>query len=190
MNVEVFVHPQGLCESTQVGPGTRIWAFAHVMKDARIGAQNNIGEGAFVESGAVLGDRVTVKNGVYVWDGVTCEDEVFLGPACVLTNRRWPRSRQGRSVSKKPWDPILIRRGAAIGAGAVLVCPVTIGRYALVAAGAVVTKDVPDHGLVAGNPARRSGWVCECGQKLTKELVCPECKWAYTHNSSQGLVRR
>jgi len=187
---EVFVHPQGLCESDQVGSGTKIWAFAHVMKGARIGAGCNIGQGAFVESGAVLGDRVTVKNGVYVWDGVRVEDGVFLGPACVLTNRRRPRSRQGQGGPRPPFDPILIQEGATIGAGAVLICPLIVGRFAFVGAGAVVNRDVPDHALVLGHPARRAGWVCQCGQTLTENLVCPDCKRAYAHNNEGGLKAR
>ena len=190
MTEGVFVHPQGICESDSVGPGTRIWAFAHVMKRALIGSDCNIGEGAFVEGGAVLGDRVTVKNGVYVWDGVVVEAGVFLGPGCVLTNRNRPRSRQGQEGTKAPWDPIVIREGASIGAGAVLVCPLEVGRFALVGAGAVVTRDVPDHGLVVGNPARRIGWACECGAGLDDSLACPECKRAYAHNSQGGLTAR
>ena len=187
MDKSVYVHPMGLCEAEQVGDGTRIWAFAHVMKGAVVGSDCNIGEGAFVEGGAVLGDRVTVKNGVYIWDGVTVEEEVFLGPACVLTNRNRPRSQQGNQGPKAPWDPILIRQGASIGAGAILVCPVEIGRYALVGAGAVVTRDVPDHGLVKGNPARLAGWACVCGAALDRELKCPECGRAFAHNSQEGL---
>ena len=183
----VYVHPKGICEAEDIGPGTRIWAFAHVMKGAHIGSECNIGEGAFVESGAVLGDRVTVKNGVCVWDGVTVEEGAFLGPGCILTNRRRPRSRQGRGQPKEPWDPILIRRGASIGAGAVLVCPLEVGRFALVGAGAVVTGDVPDYGLVVGNPARRTGWVCRCGAGLDPELRCRDCNRAYAHNSKGGL---
>lgn len=182
MGKEVYVHPRGLCESAEVGSGTRIWAFAHVMKEARVGRDCNIGEGAFVESGAVLGDRVTVKNGVYVWDGVTAEDEVFLGPACVLTNVNKPRSRQGRNSPKKEWDKTLIRQGATIGASAVLVAPVTVGQAAMVGAGSVVIRDVPDHGLVVGNPARRVGWVCSCGEKLDSELVCPACGGRYAED--------
>ena len=189
MTAEVFVHPKGLCESDRVGPRTRIWAFAHVQKEAVIGSDCNIGQGAFVESGVVLGDRVTVKNGVHVWDGVRVEDGVFLGPACVLTNRRRPRSQQGRQGPQEPWDPILIREGASIGAGAVLVCPLTIGRFALVGAGAVVTRDVPDHGLVVGNPARQVGWACSCGQTLSPDLGCPDCGQAY-RRVGEGLSPR
>ncbi len=190
MAEDVFVHPQALCESAQVGAGTRIWAFAHVMKGARLGCECNICQGAFIESGAQLGHRVTVKNQVAVWDGVVVEDGVFLGPACVLTNDRRPRSRQGQKRAAKPRDQTLIRQGASVGAGAVLVCPLKIGRFALIGAGAVVTRDAPDHALMVGHPARRVGWVCECGQTLTKDLDCPDCGLAFERAGPEGLARR
>lgn len=169
-DASVFVHPRGLCESADVGPGTRVWAFAHVMEGAVVGADCNIGDHAFIEGGARLGDRVTVKNAVLVWDKVTIEDEVFLGPNAVFTNDLRPRA----SV-KRPRDellPTLVRRGATVGAQATIVCGVVIGAHAFVAAGSVVNRDVPDHAFVAGNPARRRGWVCTCGSRLDDDLVC------------------
>ena len=191
MAEEVFVHPQGLCESSQVGPRTKVWAFAHVMKGARIGAGCNICQGVFVESGAWVGDRVTVKNGVFIWDGVRVEDDVFLGPACVLTNVHRPRSQRGERPSSRPvFDQTLIKKGATIGAGAVLICPVTVGCFAFVGAGAVVTADVADQALVMGNPARHVGWVCVCGQELDSDLVCPECARGYHLNEQGGLTGR
>jgi UDP-2-acetamido-3-amino-2,3-dideoxy-glucuronate N-acetyltransferase len=166
----VFVHPRGLCESDAVGPGTRVWAFAHVLAGARVGAGCNICDHAFIESGAVLGDRVTVKNAVLVWDGVTVEDEVFLGPNMVFTNDLNPRVgfRKGPGELART----LVRRGASIGANATIVCGVEVGERAFVAAGAVVTRDVPAHALVAGNPARRIGWACACGRRLPGDLAC------------------
>jgi len=186
--VEVFVHPQGLCESTQVGTGTRVWAFAHVLPGAVVGSDCNVCDHAFVETGAVLGDRVTVKNGVLVWDGVMIEDEVFLGPGVVFTNDLRPRAaiKRGRDA----FLPTRVRQGATLGANATVVCGTTIGRYAFVAAGAVVTSDVPAHALMVGNPARRQGWVCEDGERLRSDLVCPECKTAYAvHDELDGLVK-
>ena len=167
----VFVHDRALCESDDVGPRTRVWAFAHVLKGARIGADCNVGDHAFIEGGAVIGDRVTVKNCVLVWDGVTVEDEVFLGPNMVFTNDMNPRAAFKKPVAE--WlVRTLVRRGASIGANATIVCGVTIGAAALVGAGSVVVRDVPAHALVVGNPARRIGWVCACGERLADDLVC------------------
>jgi len=181
----VFVHPRALCESEQVGAGTRIWAFAHVMSDARVGKDCNIGDHAFLESGATLGDGVVVKNGAMIWDGVTIEDEVFIGPGVMFTNDRFPRSRRSPAAMRRyahaeNWrEPTLVRRGASIGARAVILCGITVGAYACVAAGAVVTHDVPEHALIAGHPARAIGWVCACGLRLAKALRCEACARAY-----------
>ena len=165
----VFVHTSGLCESTDVGPRTRVWAFAHVLEGARVGADCNIGDHAFIEGGARLGSRVTVKNAVLVWDGVTIEDDVFLGPNMVFTNDLRPRAFLKASFSVVP---TVVRRGATIGANATVVCGATIGEYAFVAAGALVNRDVATHELVAGNPAIRIGWVCSCGSRLGDDLTC------------------
>lgn len=182
---DVFVHPAGLCESEDVGAGTRVWAFAHVLPGARVGRDCNICDGAFVETGAALGDRVTVKNGTLVFMGVTCEDEVFLGPNVLFTNDLRPRAH----VRKGHDDlvPTVVRRGATLGAGAVVVCGVEIGSYAFAAAGSVVTRDVPAHAFVAGNPAAVKGWVCACGHRLDADLRCADCGNSYTPNGSAGL---
>lgn len=182
----VFVHPAGLCESSDVGPGTRVWAFAHVMPGAVIGPDCNICDHAFVEGGVTLGRNVTVKNGVLLFSGVAVEDDVFLGPNCVFTNDLRPRA-----FIKRPPEaflPTLIARGATIGAGAVIVCGHRVGEYSMVAAGAVVAADVPDHALVAGNPARRRAWVCECGEKLDASLGCPADGRRYAESAgTEGL---
>lgn len=165
-----FVHPQALVESEEIGAGCRVWAFAHVMPGAQIGTHCNVGDHAFIETGAKLGNHVTVKNGVSVWDGVTAEDHVFIGPNVVFTNDRNPRA-----AVKKSRDQFLktqIREGASLGANVTVVCGITIGRFAFAGAGAVLTKDVPDHALVVGNPARVIGYMCECGEKLTEGLTC------------------
>ncbi len=145
---EPFVHPAALVESNDVGPGTRIWAFAHVMPSARIGADCNVCDHTYVDDGVVVGDRVTIKSGVYLWEGMVVEDDVFLGPQATFTNARFPRSRQ-------PWtcEGITIRRGATIGAGAVVTPGVTIGERAMVGAGAVVVRDLEPDVVVVGNPA-------------------------------------
>lgn len=169
------VHQTALCESESIGGGTRIWAFAHVMKGARIGRDCNLGDHVFVEDGAVIGDRVTIKNGVAIWRGVTLEDDVFVGPLAVFTNDRHPRSpravhAQERYAHVENWlEPTHLKRGATIGAGAIILCGITIGQYATVGAGAVVTRDVPDHALMLGNPARQRGWVCVCGQTFAQQ---------------------
>jgi acetyltransferase-like isoleucine patch superfamily enzyme len=166
----VFVHERALCESDDIGPRTRVWAFAHVMKGAKVGADCNVCDHAFIESGAVLGDRVTVKNCVLVWDKVTVEDEVFLGPNMVFTNDMNPRVAFKKDPSA--FLPTLVRRGTSIGANATIVCGVTIGEQAFIGAGTVVIHDVPAHALVVGNPARRVGWICACGEKLADSLAC------------------
>jgi UDP-2-acetamido-3-amino-2,3-dideoxy-glucuronate N-acetyltransferase len=166
-NESFFVHPQGIAESERIGAGTRIWAFAHVMRGAEVGERCNVGEHAFIETGAIVGNDVTVKNGVSVWSGLVIEDEVFLGPHCVFTNDPNPRSY----IKKGPQALVetRVRRGATIGAGAVIVCGHEIGHYAFVGAGTVVIRDVPDFALVVGNPARQIGWMCLCAQKLPLE---------------------
>lgn len=172
----VFVHPQGLCESDDVGAGTKIWAFAHVMRGAVVGAGCNVCGGAFLETGAVIGDRVTVKNNVLVWDKVRVEDDVFLGPNVVFTNDLNPRA-----AFKKPADEFLttvVGEGASLGANVTVVCGTTIGRNALIGAGSVVVRDVPAHALVVGNPARLIGWVCACGERLDASFRCG-CGRAY-----------
>ncbi|MBM4442827.1 MAG: N-acetyltransferase [Candidatus Rokubacteria bacterium] len=167
----VYRHPTALVETTAIGDGTRIWAFAHVMDGARVGRRCNIGDQCFVEAGAVIGDDVTVKNGVSVWAHVRVEDGVFLGPNVALTNDRRPRSRA-------PWTPVptVIATGATIGANATIVCGCDIGAYAMIGAGAVVTKPVPPHALVVGNPGRVVGYVCACGERLLTRGATAQCR--------------
>jgi len=166
----IFVHSLGLCESSEVGPGTRVWAFAHVMDGAVVGARCNICDHAFVESGARVGDNVTVKNAVLIWSGVTIEDDVFLGPGCCFTNDLRPRSKRKKAAEEL--TPTMVRQGATIGGNATIVCGCEVGAHAFVAAGSVVARDVAPHALVAGVPARQIGWVCECGERLGDDLAC------------------
>jgi UDP-2-acetamido-3-amino-2,3-dideoxy-glucuronate N-acetyltransferase len=152
---EFFVHPHGLCESKNVGSGTRVWAFAHVLSGARIGRDCNLCDGVFVENDVVIGDRVTVKCGVQLWDGLRLEDYVFVGPNATFTNDRLPRSKQ----YPVRLATTVVREGASIGANATILPGVTIGIRAMVGAGAVVTRDVPANAIVVGNPARITGYV-------------------------------
>ena len=183
---EVFKHPNSLVESENIGDGTRIWAFAHVMSGANIGERCNLCDHTFVESYAVLGNNVTVKNGVSIWDGVTLEDDVFVGPCVAFTNDLTPRAE----VKKTPAQltTTRVRKGASLGANTTVVCGITVGRYAFAGAGAVLTKDVPDYALVLGNPARVVGYMCECGARLPEHLTCG-CGRAYAH-ANPGLVLR
>jgi UDP-2-acetamido-3-amino-2,3-dideoxy-glucuronate N-acetyltransferase len=167
-----FAHPNAIVESHDVGEGTRIWAFAHVLPGARIGRQCNVGDHCFIEGKVVIGDYCTIKNGVAIWDLVTLEDGVFVGPNAVFTNDIRPRAFPEFRATPEEWLPTLVREGAAIGANATIVCGTTIGRYAFVGAGSVVTKDVIDHGLVVGVPARRVGYVCKCGRRVRPEHPC------------------
>jgi acetyltransferase-like isoleucine patch superfamily enzyme len=181
-----MVHPHALCETSAVGPRTRIWAFAHVLDGASIGSDCNICDHAFIEGRVRVGDRVTVKNGVQVFDGVVVEDDVFLGPNCIFTNDLTPRA-----AVKKPAESLsstLVQRGATIGANATIVCGVTIGAHSFVGAGAVVTRSVPAHALVVGNPARQLGWTCRCGSRLDPELRCRCCGATYREDSDGGGV--
>jgi UDP-2-acetamido-3-amino-2,3-dideoxy-glucuronate N-acetyltransferase len=149
-----FVHPQALCESTRVGTGTRVWAFAHVLPGAVIGADCNICDHVFVENDVVMGDRVTVKSGVQLWDGLRIADDVFIGPNVTFSNDKFPRSKQYQSAVEQTF----LERGASVGAGAVVLPGVRIGAKAMVGAGAVVTRDVPARAVVSGNPARIVGY--------------------------------
>ena len=190
MTSDAFVHPTALCEADRVGEGTRIWAFAHVLNGAIVGRHCNIGDHAYIEGGACIGDRVTLKNRALIWDGVTLEDDVFVGPGVIFTNDRYPRSPRMKEAGKRysqpeNWlVPTRVCHGASIGAGAVILCGITIGRCATVAAGAVVTHDVPDHALVAGNPATQVARVCTCGMRLDESLKCPQCECSFAPQGS------
>lgn len=179
---DYFVHESSyLDEGAEVGAGTKVWHFSHVMGGAKIGRNCSIGQNVNIGGKAVVGDGVKIQNNVSVYDNVIIEDEVFCGPSCVFTNVINPRAFVER---KDEYLQTLARRGASIGANATIVCGVTLGRYCFIGAGSVVTKDVLDHALVYGSPARQHGWVCTCGVKLDADLRCPECGEKYKKSES------
>jgi len=174
-------------EGAEVGEGTKIWHFSHVMSGAKIGARCSLGQNVNVGGRAVLGNGVKVQNNVSIYDDVIIEDEVFCGPSMVFTNVINPRAFVER---KHEYKRTLIKRGASIGANATIVCGVTLGEYCFVGAGSVVTKDVPAYALVYGSPARQHGWVCKCGTKLENDLTCSGCgeKYKETEQGIEELV--
>ncbi|HEY8172436.1 MAG TPA: acyltransferase [Dehalococcoidia bacterium] len=178
-----MIHPAAdVSPNARIGEGTTVWNHAQVRENACIGKECRIGKGVYIDHGVSIGDRVKIQNNVSVYHGATIEDGVFVGPHVTFTNDRYPRAIRpdGTTRHEEDWTivPTLVREGASIGAGAVIVCGVTIGRWAMVAAGAVVTRDVPEQGLVAGNPAAMMGWVCTCGHRLERidaTWHCREC---------------
>lgn len=176
-NNEFFVHESSyIDEPCDIGEGTKIWHFSHIMKDCMIGKNCNIGQNVVISPQVLLGDNVKIQNNVSVYTGIICEDDVFLGPSCVFTNVINPRSHINR---KEEYKQTRIKKGASIGANATIICGNTIGKYALIGAGAVVTKDVLDYALVVGNPSKQIGWICQCGEKIsfehTNQTTCRIC---------------
>ena len=188
----VFIHESAYVdEGATIGSGTKIWHFCHIMPGAVIGARCSLGQNVVVMNGTRIGDNCKIQNNVSVYEGVELEDDVFCGPSMVFTNVINPRSHVSR---KDEYRTTLVKRGASIGANATVVCGHTIGRYSFIGAGAVVTRDVPDYALVIGNPARTSGWMCECGVKLASgptpppRVVCASCGARYVDRDG-GVVR-
>ncbi|PKL75714.1 MAG: N-acetyltransferase [Candidatus Melainabacteria bacterium HGW-Melainabacteria-1] len=179
--LDYFVHPSSYVDQPcQIGAGTRIWHFSHIMAHTQIGAYCNLGQNVVVSARVQIGNGVKIQNNVSIYEGTIIEDDVFLGPSCVLTNVSNPRSQVLR---KHLYEKTLIRRGATIGANATIVCGTEIGRYAFIAAGAVVTRDVPDYALMMGTPARQHGWMSRHGHRLIPDTgglaVCPESGLSY-----------
>jgi acetyltransferase-like isoleucine patch superfamily enzyme len=195
--LSVYIHHTAdVSPKAQIGEGTKIWQHCQVREDARIGQNCILSKGVYIDAGVQIGDNVKIQNGISVYHGVTLEDGVFCGPHCVFTNDKRPRAinPDGTLKSGEDWElsDTLVRKGASIGAHATIICGSVIGQWAMIGAGAVVTKDIPDYGLVIGNPARLIGFVCPCGQKLelTPEsqkdlqkapkplmvtMICPDC---------------
>jgi UDP-2-acetamido-3-amino-2,3-dideoxy-glucuronate N-acetyltransferase len=186
---DVFVHESSyIDEGAVIGAGTKIWHFCHVLPGAVIGERCNLGQNVVVMGGTRLGNNVKVQNNVSIYEGVTLEDDVFCGPSCVFTNVINPRSHVSR---KSEYRATVVRRGATIGANATIICGATLGRYAFIGAGAVVRGDVPDFALMVGVPARRVGWMCRCGERLTLadgRACCPACATRYLE--ADGRLRQ
>jgi acetyltransferase-like isoleucine patch superfamily enzyme len=188
MDPDYFVHETAMVATGHIGKGTRIWAFCNVQADVTIGEDCNVGDHCFIERNVAIGDRVTVKNGVSLWDGVTVEDDVFIGPNAAFTNDLYPRSKAYLD------EPVrtLLAKGCSIGANAVILAGHTIGPYAMIGAGAVVTKDVPAYTLWLGNPARQVGFVCSCSRRLdatTAQLDTITCECGETFEMTGNTIR-
>lgn len=183
---DVFLHESSIVdEPCEIGKGTKIWHFCHVMRDAKLGRNCSLGQNVFVAKGVVIGSNVKIQNNVSIYEGVELEDNVFCGPSMVFTNVINPRSE---IVRKHEYRPTLVRRGATLGANCTVLCGHTIGAYAFVGAGAVVTRDVPNYALVLGNPARQVGWMCHCGTRLIggrPEFACASCGASYREQEGQ-----
>lgn len=186
-----FVHESSFVDNGAViKSGTSIWHFCHIMPGAVVGHDCNIGQNVFIGEGVIIGNRVKIQNNVSVYSGVTLEDDVFCGPSCVFTNVNTPRSAVNR---RGQYAKTLVKKGVTIGANATIVCGHTIGEYAFIGAGAVVTRDVPAYALIFGNPAAEHGWVCACGVRLNfndnNESTCAECGTAYRFSAESGEAR-
>lgn len=196
-----YIHPTALVETERIGAGTRVWAFTHIGEGAVIGSNCNIGSHCYIESGVRIGDGVTIKNGNYLWDGVTICNGAFVGPQVVFTNDLRPRSPRLPEAAERYMDdswlsPIMVGEGASIGGGAVIRPGISLKRFCMVGAGAVVTRTVRAHALVMGVPARAAGWVCCCGAKLAfdkdvhRTASCEQCSCEFEYVDGDLVVRR
>ena len=186
-----FVHPTAVVdEGAEIGGGTKIWHFTHIMAGARIGENCIIGQNVFIGSGAILGDNIKVQNNVSIYDGTILEDDVFCGPSMVFTNVFNPRSFISR---KKEFRKTLVKKGVTLGANVTVICGNTIGQYAFIGAGSVVTRDVPDYALVYGNPGKVKGWICQCAEEIgfrSGKAACKACGKKYKKDSMGVMLIR
>lgn len=175
---DYFVHPTSIVDdSVKIGEGTKIWHFCHIQSGARIGKRCSLGQNVNISNNVTIGDGCKLQNNVSLYEGLELENDVFCGPSCVFTNDLTPRAKYPKGPAA--YQSTLIKEGASIGANATIVCGHTIGKWAMIGAGAVVTSNVPDYALMLGVPARRKGWVCECGTILSEDLICKNCGRRY-----------
>lgn len=182
-----FVHPTSIIDdNVEIGEGTKVWHFSHIQSGSRIGKKCSFGQNVYISNGVRIGNGCKVQNNVSIYEGVELEDYVFCGPSMVFTNDLTPRARfpKGHEEYKKT----IVRHDATLGANCTIVCGCEIGEFATIAAGAVITKDVNPHALMAGVPAKRIGWVCECGQVLDEALRCPDCRKKYGTNNDKLAI--
>jgi acetyltransferase-like isoleucine patch superfamily enzyme len=182
-----YINPTSLVDAgVKIGAGTKIWHFSHIIAGCQIGENCSIGQNVVIGPDSIIGKGCKIQNNVSIYKGVKLEDFVFCGPSAVFTNVINPRAEIKRMSEIKP---TLVKKGATLGANCTIVCGHTIGSYAFIAAGAVITKDVPDYALMTGNPARQQGWICQCGNKLTDKCQCPQCGTKYKMKGKQGLQK-
>lgn len=185
INENVFIHESSYVdENVDIGSGTKIWHFSHILSNCNIGQDCSLGQNVVIGPNVSVGSKVKIQNNVSVYEGVTLEDGVFCGPSCVFTNVNNPRSEIAR---KDEYRKTIVRRGASIGANATIICGHNLGEYCFIAAGAVVTKEVPAYALMAGTPAKRIGWMSKAGGRLGKDLICPIDGTAYVLTASEKL---
>lgn len=183
MKNNFFIHESSIVETKEIGINTRIWAFSHVMVKSKIGSNCNIGEHCYIENDVIIGNDVTIKNGISIWDGVIIEDKVFLGPNVVFTNDIRPRSKAHDYELKIT----IVKTGASIGANATILCGLIIGKFAMIGAGSVVTRNVPNYALVYGNPAKIRGYVCECGNNLLFTNSKEQCNCGLSYELKDNI---
>lgn len=189
MKKKYFAHETAtIDDGAIIGDGTKVWHYSHVASGAKIGKDCKLGQNVYIAPGVIVGNNVKIQNNVSLYEGAVLEDDVFCGPSCVFTNIINPRSANPRN-SPEFFKRTVVRKGSSIGANATIVCGVTLGANSFIGAGAVVTRDVPDHGLVYGNPARLKGWMCWCGEKITvkgKAATCSAC--GRVHSEEKGRI--
>jgi len=188
--LNVYIDKTAIVKTINIGENTKIWQYVVILENAKIGKNCNICSHCFIENDVEIGDNVTIKNGVYLWDGLRIENNVFIGPNVTFTNDLYPRSKNYKIPLKT-----YIKEGASLGANSTILCGITIGKYSMIGAGSVVTKDVPDYAIVKGNPAKITGFICECGEKLigieeipkkSLEIICKNCRREYILNVEQN----